>query len=103
VSSDNSTIVKKINDSIEIAAVNYSQNTALTAAISLLPGIGASIDLILSSGGQNIQTRRIYDTISNLEDEQCQIDETKIDKKFLDTEEFYDFMMRTFELLKNKT
>jgi hypothetical protein len=97
VSSDNSTIVKKINDSIEIAAVNYSQNTALRAAISLLPGIGASIDLILSSGGQNIQTRRIYDTISNLEDEMAKIDETKIDKKFLDTEEFYDFMMRTFE------
>ena len=97
MSSCNSSAIKKINSSIENAAVNYSQNTALRTAISLVPGIGTIIDLILSSGGQNIQTRRIYDTIANLKNEMVKIDEMKVDKKFLDTEEFYDYMMRTFD------
>lgn len=66
-------------------------------AVSLVSGIGPTIDLFLSPGGQNIQTRRIYDTISTLKNEMTKIEETKIDKSFLDSEDFYDLMMRTFE------
>lgn len=95
--SSNSSSKRKINNNIEKGAVSYSQNTPLRTAVSLVPGLGPTIDLILSLGGQNIQTRRIYDTISNLKNEMTRIDEAKIDKKFLDTEEFYDFIMLTFE------
>jgi hypothetical protein len=97
MSSDNSSITKKINSNIESAAITYSQNTALRTAISLVPGIGPTIDLILSSGGQNIQIKRICNIISILKTEMTKIDETGIDKKFLKSEEFYDFLMRTFE------
>jgi hypothetical protein len=90
MSSDNSSLAKRINSNIESAAVIYSQNTAMRTAISLIPGIGSTIDLILSSGGQTIQTGRINSTISNLRDEMSKIDVAKIDKKFLDSEEFYD-------------
>jgi hypothetical protein len=90
-------INKKINSNIENGAVIYSQNTALRTAVNLIPGIGPTIDLILSSGGQNIQTRRIVETITDLKNEMNAISESKIDRKFLDTEEFYDYMMRTFE------
>jgi hypothetical protein len=97
MSSDNSSLAKRINSNIESAAVIYSQNTTMRTAISLIPGIGSTIDLILSSGDQKIQTGRINSTISNLRDEMSKIDVSKIDKKFLDSEEFYDLMMQTFE------
>jgi hypothetical protein len=69
----------------------------LRAAISLIPGIGSPIDLILSSEGQNIQNRRVNLTISTLKDEMFKIDLNKIDKKFIESEEFYDLMMKVFE------
>ena len=97
MSSDDSSLVKKINTNIENAAVTYSRNTAMRTAISLIPGIGPTIDLILSSGGQNIQTRRLESTISNLRNEMLKIDVNKIDKKFLESEEFYDLMIKMFE------
>jgi hypothetical protein len=37
MSSDNSSLAKRINSNIESAAVIYSQNTAMRTAISLIP------------------------------------------------------------------
>lgn len=97
MSPDNTTLAKKISTNIENTVVRYSENTAMRTAINLIPGIGSTIDLIFSSGGQSIWKKRMDDTISDLKEEMLTIDATKIDKKFLDSEEFYDYLMQVFD------
>jgi len=52
---------------------------------------------MFSQLGKGFQERRLLQTINDLYEEISQIDESKIDKSFLTTEEFYDFIMKTFE------
>jgi hypothetical protein len=90
-------IRKKIAKKLEGAAIKYSQNAELRAAMNLIPNIGSVIDVWISSKGQNLQQKRLLYTVSCLTDEMKKIKIEKIDKEFLDTEEFYDILRRTFE------
>jgi hypothetical protein len=75
----------------------YLDNLELRQAICYIPGIGIALDSVLRGSGQGFQQRRVFETIQCMYEEMSQINASKIEKSFLDTEEFYDFIMKTIE------
>ena len=75
----------------------YLNNLELRESICQIPYIGNALDYMFSHLGKSFQERRLLQTINDLNEEIIQIDESKIDKSFLTTEEFYDFVMKTLE------
>lgn len=86
-------IIKKSEKAIE----EYSEMSALRSAINGIPLIGGPIDVFLSSEGQKIVNNRLKVLIDCLKFEIKQIDETKINDDFLESEEFFDLVVATFE------
>jgi hypothetical protein len=75
----------------------YLDNLELRQSIWQIPYIGNAVDYIFSELGKSFQQRRLLQAIQYLTEETSQISESKVDKSFLDTEEFYDLIMRTLE------
>jgi hypothetical protein len=81
---------------INNALIRYIETPAFRGMVASIPYVGSSIDAILSSSGEIIRQRRIDQTISGLKEEMVGIEEKKIDKKFLESEEFYDIALDVF-------
>jgi hypothetical protein len=94
---DKPTVDAKLKEKFQNAALAYSDISELRALVNFIPLIGSSIDVIISSEAQKIQYNRIRQTIKCLTDEMVKIDKDKIDKSFLDTEEFFDLLILFFE------
>jgi hypothetical protein len=81
--------------------VAYEQNTALRAFVALIPGIGGSLDLVLASEGPRIYRERILKLITAMKDDMQErmetIENSAIDKEYLESEEFFDLVMRAFD------
>lgn len=84
--------MERVNEKIS----QYGDALLLRAAVSNLPWIGSTLDMILSSKAQKFTEERIMKLLSDLELELAKVDEEKIDKDYLDSEEFYDLMMNAF-------
>lgn len=68
----------------------------LGGIVASIPYIGSSIDAMFSGYGEKIRQRRIDQTITILKDDMAKTEQKKIDKTFLDGEEFYDLVLRVF-------
>lgn len=97
IDESNLPIETKLKEKFHNAAIAYSDISELRALVNLIPVIGSSIDVIISSEAQKVQFKRIQGTISHLTDEMRDIDEEKIDRSFLETEEFFDLLLLFFE------
>ncbi len=86
-------ISKKFEGAIEV----YSQNTVLRTTISSIPFIGGPLDVLLSSEGQKIVQARVMQMFKNLKREMRCVQESMIDKKYLESEEFFDLILRGIE------
>jgi hypothetical protein len=74
----------------------YADQTVIRSLINGIPYVGGSLDLLLSSSGQNFVIRRIEKLISELNEQIGQLNESKINHDFLETEEGFDLMIKAF-------
>jgi len=75
----------------------YSEQAALRATISAIPWIGSSLDAFLSTKGQKIVQNRIISLFDALKDEMRDIQESKVDKPYLESDEFFDLTLKALE------
>lgn len=87
---------RKLSKQIVKASEAYVQNTWLRAAVNLIPSIGGSLDVILSSRG-DIYKKRFLELFENLKEEMCRVKENKIDRAYLESEEFSDLLVKVIE------
>jgi len=82
----------------------YSSKTTLRALVNLIPYVGGSIDILLTSRSEKISSARLEKYLQKLKHEFKAIDESKIDYTFLNSEEFYDLVLQTFNsVLKSRS
>lgn len=74
----------------------YGNQTLIRAGINAIPFIGGSLDILLSSRGQTFIVKRIEQLISNLEVEISKLDESKVNTKYLESEEAFDLIVASF-------
>ncbi|MBU1854851.1 MAG: hypothetical protein KKF89_03965 [Nanoarchaeota archaeon] len=94
------TAIEKIKPGLEKASENYAKNTALRSTIALIPYIGGSLDILFSAKGNEIIFNRINSFLDFLDEEMKLIDESKIDTSFLETQEWFDLVYKSFDEVK---
>jgi hypothetical protein len=84
----------------EEASEAYERNTALRTLVVAIPGIGSSLDLVLSSGGRRFE-ERIRDLIDALKKDMQERMETvadsTLDKEYLESDEFFDLVIKALD------
>lgn len=75
--------IEKIIDEV---SRKYEDIALLRVAVVGIPFIGGSLDLLISSFGQEYITKRLEDFINELHVRVANIEEDKIDKSFLESE-----------------
>jgi hypothetical protein len=87
---------KQINNKLIKASEIYADQTIIRAGINAIPFVGGSLDILLSSKGQNFISKRIQRLIKELELEIFELKEEQINKEYLETEEGFDLIIQTF-------
>lgn len=82
---------------IEKAVEWYSNNSELRAMICGVFFIGSPMDIYFATEGQKITQRRFMKALESLKEEMVKLEEEQVDKSFLESEEFYDLMLRMLE------
>jgi hypothetical protein len=78
--------------------IDYYLNTPeLRNPVCQIPVIGSAIDFMITTSAQQVQQKRFLQISQILSEEINLIDETKVNKSFLDSEEFHDILRKTFE------
>src|SRR6266511_3100305 len=86
-----------MEESAEKGIQIYSQNFGLRTAINQIPIVGSFIDKLIIDFGRDIQQRRLVELFQLLRQGMTLINESKIDKAFLESEEFVDLIIKTIE------
>jgi hypothetical protein len=86
----------EIKNKLVQASKVYADQTVVRAAINAIPFIGGSLDILLSSTGQNFVIKRIETLISELNVQLQQLDNSKINHEFLETEVGFDLVIKAF-------
>jgi len=76
---------------------HYENNTALRAVVNVIPYIGSSLDVLFASKGKEIIQKRINTFLSELHLEMEKVKEEKVDKAYLESEEFFDLLISALE------
>jgi hypothetical protein len=87
---------EKLSEQIVKASEAYAQKTWLRAAINLIPYIGGSLDVVLTSRG-SLHQKRFFELLEGLKKEMSLIKEDKIDRAYLESEEFSDILLKVIE------
>jgi len=94
---DEDKIWKRIEKPLEKGIEIYGNNPELRNSITQIPVIGMAFDQIIAGLSRDLQKRRFLETIQLLRQEMILIDESKVDKEFLETEAFVDLIVKTIE------
>jgi|AntAceMinimDraft_9_1070365.scaffolds.fasta_scaffold122079_1 hypothetical protein len=86
----------KIN--MDKAIEKYSEKILLRSAISAIPYIGNSIDIILSSRGATIIQNRILAYIEALKNQLNDLSSENVFKDYLNSEDFFDLIVKSFDI-----
>ena len=86
-------ISEKTNPAIE----KYSENIILREAITLIPFIGSPLDIFLTTKAQKIFSNRIMNLFDELKYEMTTLENEKVDKDYINSEEFIDLFIKTIE------
>ena len=81
----------------EESVLLYNDTSPLRLCVLGIPTLGPVIDTILTSKGQKISYNRLLEFIKELETEIKSIDERLINLEFIESEEFYDLLIRAIE------
>lgn len=90
---DNMKLPKRFDRASKI----YAQNTFLRALIVSIPHIGGPLDVLFQSKGQEIIQKRVMNFLEDLKEEMDFVKNEMIDKEYLDSEEFFDLILKTLE------
>ena len=86
----------KIN--LDKAIEKYSEKSLIRSAISAIPYVGSTIDVILGTRGASIIQKRILAYIKVLEDQLNDLSENVVPKDYLNSEDFFDLIIKSFEI-----
>jgi len=84
----------QVTSAVANAAQQYSEQTALRAAIQLIPYVGGAIDTLVTGKAIQIQTQRIEHFLREL---QARLEHVEMIKANVDDDAFTDLMLTTFE------
>jgi hypothetical protein len=85
------------NEKLQKASIKYSELSILRAAIQTIPTVGSAIDTLLAEKAAKFQERRILSFIETTKRLISQLDQEKISKAFLDSEDFFTLFHATME------
>jgi len=86
-------ISEKINPAIE----KYSENIILREVISFIPFIGSPLDIFLTTKAQKTVNVRMIHLFNELKGEMSTLEKGKVDKDYINSEEFIDLFIKTIE------
>ncbi|MDE3074708.1 MAG: hypothetical protein KGJ86_04700 [Chloroflexota bacterium] len=86
-----------INEHIDRAVERYDELGKLRAPLQLIPVVGPVLDVIVSSTASRIQRERLEGFFADLRTACEALDQAKIDRKFLESEDFFDLFVATTE------
>jgi len=89
---------KYISDKLKPAIEKYSENIILREAITLIPYIGSPLDVFLTTKSQKIFSDRIINLFDELKYEMTTLENKKVDKDYINSEEFIDLFIRTIDV-----
>lgn len=84
----------RVERALDRAAAGYAAVPALRAALAAVPVLGGALDAYWSAWGDSIRADRIEAMVNALTETVDQIGVDKIDRPFLESEEFYDIAAR---------
>lgn len=90
-------MAKEVSNKLVKASEVYTQNTLLRALVNAIPHVGGSLDVLFASKGQQIVEERIMRLLEDLKVEMSRAREETVDKKYLDSEEWFDLILRGIE------
>jgi hypothetical protein len=90
-------IWKHFEEPLEKGIEIYTNNAELRNSITQIPIIGVAFDQITTGLSRDFQKRRFLEVIQLLRQEMNLIEESKVDKEFLKTEEFLDLIVKVVE------
>jgi len=88
---------KYISDKLNPAIEKYSENVVLRGAITLIPFIGSPLDIFLTTKAEKIFSDRIINLFDELKYEMTTLENKKVDKDYINSEEFIDLFIKTIE------
>jgi hypothetical protein len=88
--------MKDIEVKLLRASEVYADQVLIRASINAIPFIGGSIDVLLSSFGQKFVIKRIENFLTELNHEISLLDSKKINHDFLNSEEGFDLIIKSF-------
>ncbi|OGS20288.1 MAG: hypothetical protein A2252_12070 [Elusimicrobia bacterium RIFOXYA2_FULL_39_19] len=98
----NTLLPKKFSNALDITSSKYEESFKIRALIQAIPWAGSSLDTMLSAEGIRIKKRRLESFLNKITDSLKVISEDKIDKKYLESEEFYElFLILTEKVMKS--
>lgn len=83
------------NNQIKKISEDYSNNPVLRSLINLIPYVGGAIDVLITTKIQEISWKRLNNYLDLLQKQFENVNESKIDKDYLQSEEFYDLFLQT--------
>lgn len=86
----------ELKDKLVQASKVYGDQILVRAGINVIPFVGGSLDILLSSSGQNFVIKRIETFINELNEQVSQLTNDKINKDFLTTEQGFDLIVKAF-------
>lgn len=87
-----------MKESLTKAVEYYESNKAIRAAVNLIPYVGGSIDVLISSKGQEITQKRTESLLNHLSTQILEIPREFIKNNYFETEEGFDLLIKSFEV-----
>lgn len=79
------------------ASQEYSKRISIRALVPLIPRVGSSIDMLLTNKAQKFAEERKERLFTELKAEIEKLDEFKIDKEYLQSEELFDILLQAID------
>ena len=70
----------------------YEENPLARIIVNMIPNLGSALDAALSTKWSQYQAQRVDDLLNKLSAELSSLNAEKVDKSFLESEEFYDLV-----------
>lgn len=86
----------KVRDLADRAADAYSSTGWLRAGAAAIPFIGGSIDALITTRASELFERRVTAFLEELQAAAARLEETKVDRRYLDSEDWHDLLLRAF-------
>ena len=91
-------ILVKIEENMDRAVEEYNDNPIIASAVSSIPVVGSIIHIFVQTRGRQITKQRFLSLCAALKAEIALVDEVKIDRTFLESEEGYDLISKAFRM-----